>query len=252
MQTIKVTVVTVTYNAKDVVEETILSVINQSYENIEYIVIDGGSTDGTVDIIKQYEDKIDYWISEPDEGIYFAMNKAIEKATGVWINFMNAGDRFYSEHDLTRVFTEQNVSEYDFVYGDWYRTNGEKYHLIKTRPLNTMWKRICFSHQSLFSRTSLMKKKPFDHSYNIVSDYENYFSRYMEGYSFFKVDFPIAIILIGGFSDQSFFKRTYERYRVVSKYKNDIEMNKYYIELLINHYLKPYFQKILNLQKVKG
>ncbi len=84
---------TVTYNAEELLEETILSVINQSYKNIEYIIIDGASTDGTIDIIKKYEEKIDYWMSEPDEGIYFAMNKAIEKATGKWINFMNAGDR---------------------------------------------------------------------------------------------------------------------------------------------------------------
>ena len=83
----KVTIVTITYNAEAVLEETILSIINQSYDNIEYIIIDGGSTDGTVDIIKKYSDKISYWISEPDDGIYFAMNKAIEQASGQWINF---------------------------------------------------------------------------------------------------------------------------------------------------------------------
>ena len=82
-----ITVVTVVFNDVQHIEETILSVVNQTYPNIEYIIIDGGSTDGTVDIIKKYEERIAYWVSEPDQGIYDAMNKGIQKATGEWINF---------------------------------------------------------------------------------------------------------------------------------------------------------------------
>ena len=89
---ILISVVTVSYNAVATIEQTLLSVINQTYPNIEYIIIDGGSTDGTVDIIKKYADEIVYWISEPDKGIYDAMNKGIKKANGEWINFINAGD----------------------------------------------------------------------------------------------------------------------------------------------------------------
>ena len=79
---ILISVVTVSYNAVATIEQTLLSVINQTYPNIEYIIIDGGSTDGTVDIIKKYADEIVYWISEPDKGIYDAMNKGIKKANG--------------------------------------------------------------------------------------------------------------------------------------------------------------------------
>ena len=98
-----ISVITVCYNAENNLEETILSVLNQTYSNIEYIIIDGGSTDGTIAVIKKYADKITYWQSETDKGIYDAMNKGIQKATGEWINFMNAGDLFSSTTILQQM-----------------------------------------------------------------------------------------------------------------------------------------------------
>lgn len=95
MNTIKtplISIITVTYNVENSIEETLLSVINQNFNNFEYIIIDGGSRDGTIDVIKRYQDKIHYWISEPDSGIYDAMNKGIKLAKGEFICFINAGD----------------------------------------------------------------------------------------------------------------------------------------------------------------
>lgn len=100
----KLSVITVVYNGEAFLEDTIKSIINQTYENIEYIVIDGASTDGTLNIIKKYEDKIDYWVSESDLGIYDAMNKGIDVASGEFINFLNAGDRFVDEHVWKKYF----------------------------------------------------------------------------------------------------------------------------------------------------
>lgn len=91
---LKISIITVVYNGISEIEKTIQSVLNQTYPNIEYIIIDGGSTDGTIDIIKKYQGQLAYWVSEPDEGIYYAMNKGIQKATGEWIHFRNCGDYF--------------------------------------------------------------------------------------------------------------------------------------------------------------
>ena len=99
-----ISIITVAYNAIQLIEATIKSVINQSYTSIEYIIIDGGSTDGTIDIIKKYDKYLAYWISEPDKGIYDAMNKAIKKANGDWINFMNCGDTFVDENVISEIF----------------------------------------------------------------------------------------------------------------------------------------------------
>ena len=106
-----ISVVTVSYNAVSTIEQTILSVINQTYPHIEYIIIDGGSTDGTVDIIKKYADKIVYWVSESDKGIYDAMNKAIDVASGDYVNFINAGDKFCSLHILEKVMSFNHISD---------------------------------------------------------------------------------------------------------------------------------------------
>lgn len=240
-----VTIVTVVYNCEKEIEETIQSVLNQTYNNIEYIIIDGASNDNTIEIVKKYDDNIDYWVSEKDNGIYDAMNKAIYRASGEWINFMNAGDSFASHDVLEKIFSKQHFKEYDFIYGQHIWKNENEERVIPTNSLNVMWQKISFCHQSLFSRTKLMKEKPFDLTYKIVCDYENYFSRYMEGKKFYAVDFPIAVFLAGGFSDIHFFKRTKERYSVVKKHKNDFEMKNFYLNLVLKHYFRKMIKKML-------
>lgn len=179
----KVSVVTVVYNAVSIIEETIKSVLAQTYDNIEYIVIDGGSTDGTVDVIKKYGDRIQVFVSEPDKGIYEAMNKGIDKATGCWINFMNAGDHFYSPSSVADIFEvpESNYSEYATVYGDAeYRLKSFSY--VRQGYECDRDHFMPFSHQAAFARADIAKKNKFNLKYKIAADTEFFLRLNREGY----------------------------------------------------------------------
>jgi glycosyltransferase involved in cell wall biosynthesis len=113
----KISIVTPCFNSVRFIEETILSVLNQSYDNIEYIIIDGGSTDGTVDIIRQYQDRLAYWVSEPDQGMYDAINKGFEKATGDVFYWINADDTVLPEAFQTIVAAFLSHTEIDWIHG---------------------------------------------------------------------------------------------------------------------------------------
>jgi glycosyltransferase involved in cell wall biosynthesis len=131
----KISIITICYNCKDALESTIKSVIAQTYPEKEYVVIDGASTDGTTDVIRKYQSNIDITVSEPDEGIYNALNKGIRMATGKWIICMNAGDEFTDSDVLSKVFTMDIPSDKKFLYSDfWLRTkdNG-KVHSVADR-----------------------------------------------------------------------------------------------------------------------
>ena len=161
-----ITVITVVYNAAVTMEQTILSVINQSYNNVEYIIIDGGSSDGTLDIIRKYEHAIDYWVSESDGGIYDAMNKAVSVASGEWIYFLGADDVLVNVlNDLAPSFSNHNT----IYYGDVYMI---RRHLLYDGPFNALklaLDNIC--HQAIFYPSMVFKKYTFDTKYKVWADY---------------------------------------------------------------------------------
>ena len=181
----KISIITVSYNVKHTIEETICSVINQCYPNIEYIIIDGGSTDGTVEVIKKHQDKISSWISEPDKGIYDAMNKGIERATGEWINFMNAGDTFHTLSTLSELFGKEIPSDKTVIYGDHCLLYNDRKYLLPSLPVEEIRKKIPFCHQASFTKACYLKKHPYNTAYKIAADYNSFYSIYCKNESAF-------------------------------------------------------------------
>lgn len=213
----KITVVTVTYNAEQYLEQTIKSVIEQDYCNIEYIIIDGASTDGTIEIIKKYEEHIDYWVSESDNGIYDAMNKGIDVATGEWINFMNAGDSFCEKETLSNVFSSETI-KYDLIFGDnLYLTNSNSFYK-KAIGLDGIFNSTPCCHQSLFCKTAVAKEIKFDISYKFISDHDFMLKAYTSNNKFKYLEFPIAKYRAGGFYENNRFLATIEQIYMISKY----------------------------------
>jgi Glycosyl transferase family 2 len=187
-----ISVITVVFNGEKKIEQTIQSVINQNYENIEYIIIDGGSNDRTTDIIDKYSDRIDFWKSEKDLGIYDAMNKGIALATGKWLNFMNCGDIFYSHQSLSQVPLNNEV---DFYYSDT---------ILHDSSGNTKL-RICSQEQKDVIHQSIVYKKELHSTYQYlvhdnltISDY--FFFRRNDSKNWFKLSQPLAIYNTEGVS----------------------------------------------------
>lgn len=226
----KVTVVTVSYNADKVIEPTIKSIIAQTYSNFEYIIIDGGSIDNTLNIIKKYSDKISAWCSESDKGIYDGMNKGLDVATGDWIIFMNAGDRFLHKNVLKNFFEEKEWEDnIAVIYGNSYRTNGmfAKIELVDS----PFWENksylhgngIC--HQASFVKRNIAIKYPFDLKFKHAADMKMFHDIYSAGYKFEYVQETVCLFDVtdsfgkrnpwSGIRDQAMILN---RYRTVSYY----------------------------------
>ncbi|TDS13787.1 glycosyltransferase family 2 protein [Sphingobacterium paludis] len=172
----KITIITVTLNNRDYLEQTIRSVIDQSYSDKEYIVIDGGSLDGSKGLIESYAAHIDYWVSERDNGIYHAMNKGIAVATGDYCLFLNAGDVFVDSSVLDRAKPLLNA---DFMYGAAYVVEPNKTKSLWKGPLQVtplfFMQRFSLCHQSVFTKMHVLKARPYNESYQVVGDYEQMF-----------------------------------------------------------------------------
>ena len=215
----KITIITVCYNAQTYIERTILSVINQSYSNIEYLVIDGNSIDCTLQIVRKYEDKITKIISEPDKGIYDAMNKGLQMATGDWVNFMNAGDSFYSKDILAKVFC-QDYPDKSVIWGDTMLIrNGIKQGIFKTTPFYNYklpfhtGKGIC--HQSMFFRINKEKPLQYDLSFPISADFKLCYDIYKQGGSFLYIPFVISVFDTTGYSSSNRYTSLVETGRIL-------------------------------------
>lgn len=189
-------IITINYNNHDGLQRTINSVLCQTWKDYEWIIIDGGSTDGSKELIEQYQEHFTYWCSEPDSGVYNAMNKGIAKARGEYMNFMNSGDVFNAPDVLGEVFKTPFCS--DVAYGDNYFLKDDQSFLVKapsTVTLDFFWSNnIC--HQAMFIRSSVLKTEGYDESYQIYGDWAKWLEICYQGASFHYI--PIVVCKFDG------------------------------------------------------
>ncbi len=191
-------IITINFNNKNGLQETIKSVINQSNRNFEYVVIDGGSSDGSKEIIEKYGDNIDYWVSEHDRGIYHAMNKGVMAAHGEYLLFLNSGDYLYNEHVVANVF--QNELNADIVCGDIVNNKGGR---LSAPEKVTMEYFILGSlpHPSSFIRRSLFDLHPYDERFKIAGDWEFFmYHLIVQNVTYQRIDATITLFDTTGIS----------------------------------------------------
>lgn len=241
-----ITIATVCYNAEKTIERTFESILEQTYKDVEYVIVDGKSTDNTVSLIKKWEEcfiskGIRFrWISEKDNGLYDAMNKAADIANGKWIIYMNADDELYSK-DAIKIARDNLSEDIDVLYGDaiFVSTNGIE-ELRKALPINTIKRHLPFIPQSAFIRTSLQKSYKFNLKYNIAADYDFFLNIYSMGKKFKKIDYCFSKFYEGGVSNINEW-RTYKedidvkyRHGVIKNKRSPIQLMKYMRKWIIS------------------
>lgn len=200
-------IITINYNNKSGLEKTIQSVIDQTFSNVEYIVIDGGSSDGSTDVINQYKDKIQYWVSEPDSGVYHAQNKGIRVANGQYVLFLNSGDVLADDTVLDAVF-QQNIQE-DIVYGNLIFDYGKGHTEVKEYPENLRFSYF-IDNGHLPHPAAFIKRNLFDviglynEHYKISSDWEFFLKAvFLYNATYARVNVAVSIFNVEGLSSRS-------------------------------------------------
>lgn len=181
----KLSIITITYNNLEGLKRTTMSIKQQTWKDYEWIVIDGGSTDGTKDYLESLVPQPDFWVCEKDNGVYNAQNKGIAKATGEYTICMNAGDKFHSPSTLEQVFSHEITA--DIVYGNWQRIYSDERTEMrqapqKISPLFFYYSNIC--HQAMFIKRHVMQENPFNEEYKIYADWSKWRDLHYKGYSF--------------------------------------------------------------------
>jgi glycosyltransferase involved in cell wall biosynthesis len=214
-------VITIVYNNVRDIERTLLSVLNQTYPNIEYIVVDGLSTDGTLEIVNRYKSKITKLISEKDEGIYDAMNKGLAAATGDYVIFMNSGDGFYETGTVTDVFA--SAKDADIYYGETEMIDSEGQSLGRRRhkaPKHFTWRSFKYgmsiSHQAIYIRRSLTG--PYDPQYYLSADIDWIIRAAEKAKNIVNVNRYVARYQVGGMSKTKHRQSLMERFDIMKRY----------------------------------
>lgn len=196
-------IITINKDNKEGLEKTINSVINQTFFHmVNFIIIDGDSTDGSKEIIKQYADKLYYYKSEPDNGIYNAMNKGVEASVSPYLLFLNSGDYLSENNVLEKVF--QYLDGTDIIYGNEWKVNERyksPYEAIYPNKLDeSFFRRTSLPHQSTFIKRDLLIQHPYDEGYKIISDWKLFIEAFRTGKSYKHIPFIVSVYDCSGFS----------------------------------------------------
>ncbi|WP_164110928.1 MULTISPECIES: glycosyltransferase family 2 protein [Sphingobacterium] len=221
MEAVKISIITIVYNNVRDIEYTISSVLNQSYPDIEYIIIDGASTDGTLDIINKYKDQISTIVSEKDKGIYDAMNKGLALATGDYVLFLNSGDELYDNNTI-RCIVEKGKGA-DIIYGETKLVDEQRQIVADRRhkaPNKFDWQSFRYGmnicHQAIYIRRSIAE--PYDLNYNLSADIDWIIRAAKKAKSTQNVHQYVARYLVGGMSQKRHRQSLKERYQIFRKH----------------------------------
>lgn len=244
----KLSIITINFNDADGLERTIKSVISQTFNDYEFIVIDGGSTDGSVDVIKKYEKHIDYWVSERDGGIYPGMNKGLRQAKGEYVNFMNGGDCYHSAEVLQNIFSLD--ADADIITGT-HSENGLRNVGEGGVTMLDLYK-WAIDHQASFIRREVALRHPYDEKYRIVSDWKFFIEALIiDNCSFYYTDSIVVDVDMKGISNTNYALDKLEREAVLHELFPDRVLKDYQLLASIHPDLLEVAPRICKSQTIK-
>ena len=240
----KLSVITVTYNAEKTLERTLKSVQKQLYSYIEHIVVDGKSKDGTISLIQKYKNPRLKWISEPDNGLYDAMNKAVAMASGDYLCFLNAGDTFFASDTVEKIFNSiSETKSPDIIYGETaiVDNEGEFLHMRRLNaPESLSWtsfkQGMLVCHQAFIVKRSLFE--PYDLQYRFSSDFDWVIRMMKKSKSFHNTHLTLINYLNEGMTTNNRKASLKERYRIMAKYYGQISTFLHHIWFAVRTVIK--------------
>ena len=250
-------IITVVYNEANLIEKTLQSVFNQKYDNYEFIVIDGNSTDGTSQIIENYKSRLSTYISEPDKGLYDAMNKGINHVKGEYVFFLNAGDLFYNSSIIGSIAEIAEKYNPDVIYGDTILIDesGTEKYLRRLRPPKRLnWTKLKYGmlicHQSFFIKSVIIDH--YDLNYKYVADYDWMIRMLKKSKNIINSKLIISKFLLGGLSKTNRFDSLKERFSVMSKHYGALKAVIMHCFFIFRFFYSFIHQKLLKSQVGKN
>ena len=248
----KISIITANLNNAAGLRETIKSVESQTYTDFEYIIIDGDSTDGSVDVIKNYSEKITFWLSEPDNGIYDALNKGVKFAKGEWVVFMNSGDLFNDNNVFLQIFSNEIETSTDILYGNTIVKESNK----KIKPPAKINKNFFFfetiCHQSLFFKRNIFEILGYHNlNYKIISDREFLIRAIIRNFKFTYIDIDVCLWEAEGLSSKNVNILNNEFTNMKNIYFNILEQILLHLEKKFSSYTDKVLYKMCNKTSLK-